>query len=110
MTAEANVVILGFTSQDENHKAEILNKIREWTKAEMEVLEDCVRLYGVGNWADIVLGNHLPGRPRDEIIQKVKEAVQFQYIGHLRGLHLSFEIMWKFNTEEREKHMNGTSR
>ena len=76
----------------------------------MEVLEDCVRVYGMGNWTDIVLGNHLPGRPRDEIIQKVKEAVQSQYIGHLRGLHLSFEIMRKSNTEEREKHINGTSR
>ena len=103
VTAEANVVILGFPGQDENNNAGILNKEREWSEAEMEVLEDCVRAYGMGSWTEILLGNHLPGRPRDEIIQRVRDAVNSQYIGHLRGLHLSFEIMRKFNTEERAR-------
>ena len=63
MNTEANVVIFGFPGEDESRNAGVLNKKREWPEVEMQVIEDCVRVYAVGNQS---------------------EAVTCQYMGHLR--------------------------
>ena len=103
---EANVILETFPGSAAGEKRRnkfVIKPSAVWTPGEVDILEDCIRAYGMGNWAPILDGNHLTGKSKADIILKVQEAIQSEHFAHLRGLKLTFEVMKSYEKERRQE-------
>ena len=75
---EANVILESFPGDAAGEQVRnnfTMTSSAEWTPGETEILEDCIRVYGMENWAPIIEGNCLIGKSRADIISKVRDAI-----------------------------------
>ena len=50
-------------------------EIPDLSKPEKQILEDCVRCFGIGKWEEIMKGNYLPGKARSQLITQVERSM-----------------------------------
>ena len=80
---EANVILESFPGSaagEERRNNLIIEPSAVWTPGEVNILEDCMRAHGMGNWAPILDGNHLTGKTKADVILKVQEAIQSEHL------------------------------
>ena len=70
-----------------------LSRSSGWNQAEKEVLESCIRCFGLGRWNPILSGSFLDGKTRSQLVSAAQRGIRCQRLMPFQGLKLRFKTI-----------------
>eukprot|EP00002_Diphylleia_rotans_P027993 TRINITY_DN5639_c0_g1_i3.p1 TRINITY_DN5639_c0_g1~~TRINITY_DN5639_c0_g1_i3.p1 ORF type:complete len:193 (-),score=38.48 TRINITY_DN5639_c0_g1_i3:99-677(-) len=76
-----------------------------WSPEESQVLRLAIMKYGLGNWANLLSKNVIPGKTRGQLTLQTQRLCGQQSLGEFMGLHIDVQKIW-----ERNQHLTDVKR